>query len=246
MINGVPVCPNCEPIVQARRCADCNQPIVGRYVQSRGKYYHVDHFKCSKCGEVLRGKNFVLHHNKYFCPKDGAVIVNRCAYCKNELDIADNDNVIFNKKNYHKRCFVCRVCGMRVDPDNAKSFHGRPHCNECYAEREKEEKTEGPKKHSPSASNERREKFKEILFKEEENGSGSNKYRFKPPQYRHDVGGDKKKKKDSSSSDDDSSDDTSSSSSSSSEKKKKKNSKKLKEIKKEDKKKKSDSDSDSD
>ena len=37
-------------------CAECKQLIVDTYIDFDGKYYHEDHFVCSKCKTTLSGK----------------------------------------------------------------------------------------------------------------------------------------------------------------------------------------------
>ncbi|KAH0787215.1 LIM domain containing protein [Histomonas meleagridis] len=164
MIGGFPICPRCAPAVEKRKCHACGNAVVGRYVKNRGRYFHVDHFVCSQCECVLYGRNFIIHHDKYFCPKDGQHYLRRCSYCKNEFDGMEQDLVTWHKKVYHGRCFVCRICGTRCDVDNAKCFHGRPHCDDCYKKRVEEEEVNNHK-HRPEESEERRNKFKSYFDK---------------------------------------------------------------------------------
>ena len=165
MVCGFPVCPNCVPIVKKRVCYQCGEPVVGRYVKNRGRYFHVEHFVCCQCEQVLYGRNFIVHHDQYYCPKDGQQYLRRCSYCKNDFEVTETEFTKWHKKIYHPNCFVCRVCGNKCDPDNAVDIHGRPHCDECARKRKQEEQTY-QHKHSPAESRERRKKFKSSSKKE--------------------------------------------------------------------------------
>ncbi|OHT10297.1 hypothetical protein TRFO_04334 [Tritrichomonas foetus] len=169
IVAGVPICTKCQPMIEIRRCTECNKPIVGRFVKNRGKYFHVEHFQCNQCEDVLYGKNFIIHHNKYFCPNDGQIYLKTCAYCKAEFSGIEPDNIQWRNKAYHSRCFVCRVCSDRCDPENCKAIHGRPHCNDCFAQRVTEKDATnngrncGSHKHRPAESLKRRTRFAQVL-----------------------------------------------------------------------------------
>ena len=179
IIEGNIVCDSCKNIVKNRVCCSCSKPILGRYVKNRGKYFHIDHFTCEKkgCNKVLYGKNYVVHHNKYYCPEHGTIYKKRCAYCKGEFSPLENDTIEWNGKNYHERCFVCRVCSDHLDPETCYSVHGRPYCQACFDRRVKEgdvdehgrtikKKDDSQHKHKLDVSLERRERFAQILGKE--------------------------------------------------------------------------------
>ncbi|KAH0786830.1 LIM domain containing protein [Histomonas meleagridis] len=166
LIEDKLLCAKCIAIFEKRKCANCNKFIFGRYIQCRGKFFHPEHFLCCECNEILCGNCYVVHHDKYYCPLDGQYFTGRCSYCKKEIDNIEGSKVDWHNKVYHKRCFVCRVCGARCDPENCKSFHERPHCDECYKKRIIEEK-KNANKHNPNESSKRRKNFKDYFDKKE-------------------------------------------------------------------------------
>ncbi|OHT00219.1 lim domain [Tritrichomonas foetus] len=169
VITGKAFCSRCHSEVSHRRCTFCKKPIIGRYVKNRGKYFHVNHFQCSQCDAVLYGKNFIVHHNKYYCPDDGQIYLKTCAYCKGEFTGVEINNIEWHRKVYHQRCFICRVCGVRCDPYNCKSVHGRPHCDDCFEQRVIENEVTddgrnlGSHRHHPDDAEKRRTMFAEVL-----------------------------------------------------------------------------------
>jgi hypothetical protein len=71
---------------------------------------------------------------------------------------------------FHTKCFVCRICGKKCQPDTAKLVHGRPHCDACFQRRvdERDITPEGRNaakthKHVPEEGERRRKKFVEGL-----------------------------------------------------------------------------------
>ena len=178
IIDNLPVCDSCKKIVKNRICASCSKPVLGRYVKNRGKYFHIQHFTCQKkgCKKVLFGKNYTVHHNKYYCPEHGAMYLKRCAYCKGEFSPLENDVTDWHGKSYHARCFVCRICSEHLNPEKCYSVHGRPYCHACFQRRVEEgdcdskgrtiKKGDGAHQHKLDISMERRERFAQILEKE--------------------------------------------------------------------------------
>jgi hypothetical protein len=162
-------CPRCMAEVEVRRCAVCNEPILGRYRRHRGRYWHIEHFQCSQCNCQLKGNNYFVHHNQYFCPNDGAIFKKTCHYCKTEFSGAEPDNVTWKDKAYHSRCFVCRVCGDRCDPENSKCVHRRPYCTKCFDQRVRDNdatpagRSQSGHEHHPNAINDRRTRFSQML-----------------------------------------------------------------------------------
>lgn len=179
IINDRFVCDSCKNIVKNRVCCNCAKLILGRYVKNRGKYFHIDHFTCDYkgCEKVLHGKNYIVHHNKYYCPEHGSMYKKRCSYCKGEFSPLENDIIEWHGKNYHERCFVCRVCSEHIDPESCYSVHGRPCCRACFERRVEEgdvdqdgriikKKDNSQHKHKLDIAMERRERFAQIFGKE--------------------------------------------------------------------------------
>jgi hypothetical protein len=172
-IGQLSFCGRCGPIVKGRVCAQCRNPVTGRFVADRGRIFHPDHFKCRTCGKVLKGHSYVMHHDRYYCPLDGQCYLRACAQCKAEFFPGrEGDKVKWHHKLYHSRCFCCRVCCEKCDPQTAKAVHGRPHCDQCYSQRVEERdvneagKSMTKHKHNTTGAFERRNRFGEIFGRE--------------------------------------------------------------------------------
>ena len=164
ILSGKILCKRCANVAKQRVCGKCNQPIVGEFKFCHKKYYHPEHFVCLICNVILHGNNYKMHHNKLLCSKHSAYFQQHCAYCKRALYLTDELLIKWKGKLYHKVCFVCRVCGCELFPEQAKSFHCRPHCEACYRKRKSEEIIGIDHKsqhHIPSVSRERRQKYME-------------------------------------------------------------------------------------
>lgn len=160
------VCSRCYETAQSRLCNDCGKAIIGRYVTDRHKCFHVPHFKCHECETPLQGRNFIMHHNRYYCPEHGAAYLRRCAYCKVDVSSDEVEKIRWRNKYFHKRCFICHICGMPFqDQTMARSVHGRPHCEECFQMRVQmqqctnEGRNIGKHNHDPSSTDNLRREF---------------------------------------------------------------------------------------
>ncbi|EAY16605.1 LIM domain containing protein [Trichomonas vaginalis G3] len=161
-------CESCKHIAAHRSCKKCDNPILGRYVFDRTHYFHVKCFTCYECDKQLNGKNFVVHHNRYYCPEQGIRYLKSCSYCKGEISLTEVNKIRWQNKFYHKRCFCCRICGRQLQPGEAICAHNRPHCKRCYDQRVKEgDVTESGRtpsnhnhRHKPEVSAQQRERFR--------------------------------------------------------------------------------------
>ncbi|OHS98187.1 hypothetical protein TRFO_09060 [Tritrichomonas foetus] len=163
-MNNKIFCRRCYAVVRERICDICKEPTIGDFVKCHKKFYHREHFKCSVCEEILKGNNYVIHHNKLFCPTHGQFYTSHCAFCKGSLFSTNEERIRFSGKTYHTVCFICRVCGVELKQTNAKLFHSRPHCQECYNRRIRETSSGNEQKrhhHYPNQAQERRTRFKE-------------------------------------------------------------------------------------
>ena len=104
-----------------------NSPILPSLRQS---FFHVDCFKCAKCGDrVTADTNLLLL-------SDGSPICANCSYCCNvcKLPILD-EAIMTGDDSYHAHCFKCKVCGNRIDElVFAKTSQGI-YCMNCHNQR---------------------------------------------------------------------------------------------------------------
>ncbi|OHT02726.1 hypothetical protein TRFO_30091 [Tritrichomonas foetus] len=156
------LCRRCASCAKQRICAKCNQYIVGNFVHCHKKYYHPDHFTCLICNKIIFGNDYKIHHNRIFCSTHSSYFQQHCSYCKRALYLTDEMLLKWKGKLFHKVCFVCRVCGCDLLPEHTKSFHSRPHCEECFKRRKSESSTgfgSQTKKHIPEVAQERRIRY---------------------------------------------------------------------------------------
>ena len=96
----------------------------------RQSFFHVDCFKCAKCGDkVTADTNLLLL-------SDGSPICANCSYCCNvcKLPILD-EAIMTGDDSYHAHCFKCKVCGNRIDElVFAKTSQGI-YCMNCHNQR---------------------------------------------------------------------------------------------------------------
>jgi hypothetical protein len=96
----------------------------------RQSYFHVDCFKCAKCGDqVTADTNLLLL-------SDGSPICANCSYSCNicHLPILD-EAIMTGEDSYHAHCFKCKVCKNRIDElVFAKTSQGI-YCMNCHSER---------------------------------------------------------------------------------------------------------------
>lgn len=96
----------------------------------RQSFFHVDCFKCAKCGnQVTADTNLLLL-------SDGSPICANCSYSCNvcKLPILD-EAIMTGEDSYHAHCFKCKVCKNRIDElVFAKTSQGI-YCMNCHNER---------------------------------------------------------------------------------------------------------------
>lgn len=130
--EGKLFCTKCIDKIRKRKCADCGNYILdSNYVFHNKQFFHREHFKCAMCSCVLKGDMFVTHHNKFYCIDHGSCFLDSCSFCHQRFNVVC-DKIKWRGKYYHKDCFVCRVCGEKLEVASTKSYHNRPHCTKCY------------------------------------------------------------------------------------------------------------------
>src|ERR1700691_1858082 len=97
---------------------------------SSQSFFHVDCFKCAKCGDkVTADTNLLLL-------SDGSPICANCSYSCNVCNLPILDEAIMTgDDSYHAHCFKCKVCKTRIDElVFAKTSQGI-YCMNCHNER---------------------------------------------------------------------------------------------------------------
>uniref|UniRef100_A0A0N4WDS9 LIM zinc-binding domain-containing protein n=1 Tax=Haemonchus placei TaxID=6290 RepID=A0A0N4WDS9_HAEPC len=65
-------CPRCFD-KRCETCASCHKPIDKereRSTMALGKKFHVEHFRCAKCGVAFMGRHHFEHNGKAYCEED--------------------------------------------------------------------------------------------------------------------------------------------------------------------------------
>ncbi|KAI0820004.1 RhoGAP-domain-containing protein [Trametes gibbosa] len=115
-------CPGCKKSV-----VDENGGVVVAFGQS---FFHVDCFKCAKCGnQVTADTNLLLL-------SDGSPICANCSYSCNvcKLPILD-EAIMTGDDSYHAHCFKCKVCKNRIDELVFAKTRQGIYCMDCHNER---------------------------------------------------------------------------------------------------------------
>ncbi|KAF9792592.1 hypothetical protein BJ322DRAFT_995743 [Thelephora terrestris] len=128
------ILPDPSLISENRSCPSCGLSVVnetGGVVVAFGQsFFHVDCFKCAKCGDkVTADTNLLLL-------SDGSPICANCSYCCNvcKLPILD-EAIMTGDDSYHAHCFKCKVCRNRIDElVFAKTSQGI-YCMNCHNQR---------------------------------------------------------------------------------------------------------------
>ncbi|CAK5281481.1 unnamed protein product, partial [Mycena citricolor] len=117
-----------------RICPGCKLSAVteqgGLVVAFGQSFFHVDCFKCAKCGDkVTADTNLLLL-------SDGSPICANCSYSCNVCHNPILDEAIMTgDDSYHAHCFKCKVCKNRIDElVFAKTSQGI-YCMKCHNER---------------------------------------------------------------------------------------------------------------
>ncbi|KAJ7209503.1 signal transducer, partial [Mycena pura] len=117
-----------------RLCPGCKRSAVteqgGLVVAFGQSFFHVDCFKCAKCGDqVTADTNLLLL-------SDGSPICANCSYSCNVCHNPILDEAIMTgDDSYHAHCFKCKVCKNRIEElVFAKTSQGI-YCMKCHNER---------------------------------------------------------------------------------------------------------------
>ena len=105
-------------------------PVLTMIPFPRQSFFHVDCFKCAKCGnQVTADTNLLLL-------SDGSPICADCSYSCNVCKQPILDEAIMTgDDSYHAHCFKCKVCKNRIDElVFAKTSQGI-YCMNCHNER---------------------------------------------------------------------------------------------------------------
>lgn len=99
-------------------------------ITCRQSFFHVDCFKCAKCGDQVTADTSLL------LLSDGSPVCANCSYnCSVCHEPILDEAIMTGDDSYHAHCFRCKVCKNRIDElVFAKTSHGI-YCMKCHNER---------------------------------------------------------------------------------------------------------------
>jgi len=113
-------------------CSRCNKSIVLAKVDYNGQSYHSGCFSCGACKKGLKNK-VIKNVNGIFY--DEACYEqyqdDMCAKCGQLLT---EGGLVYNGKNYHEECFVCKKCNKSLSGKSFNLDEGEFYDSACFNE----------------------------------------------------------------------------------------------------------------
>jgi hypothetical protein len=118
-----------------RICANCGEPITGKFLEVEGAYFHPGHFTCAYCKNPIEEETYVPEDGKQYHTScyAGRIIV--CAHC------GDPDKeetfVTYKGKTYHSSCareqvVTCAYCEEPTEEDTFVDYEGKDYHRSCF------------------------------------------------------------------------------------------------------------------
>lgn len=95
-----PICLKCYS-AKAKRCAQCSEPILSKVYSALDQYWHLECFKCSKCGENFKNESFITMEGKPFHQKCCEIL---CVQC--QKPVSGEYYQVEGTKALHKDCLA--------------------------------------------------------------------------------------------------------------------------------------------
>nr|KAF6470424.1 testin LIM domain protein [Molossus molossus] len=114
------------------RCAGCDELIFSNeYTQAENQNWHLKHFCCFDCDNILAGEIYVMVNDKPVCKpcyvKNHAVV---CQGCHNAID-PEVQRVTYNNFSWHAstECFLCSCCSKCLIGQKFMPVEGMVFCS---------------------------------------------------------------------------------------------------------------------
>ncbi|CAI5449083.1 unnamed protein product [Caenorhabditis angaria] len=100
------------------RCAKCDELIFGEEcTEAEGRTWHLHHFQCAQCNDVLGGQKYMQKSNKPVCLKcyNSSNTTLNCATCQSAFPI-ETPHMSQGELHWHATsdCFCCCVCSKNL------------------------------------------------------------------------------------------------------------------------------------
>ncbi|RNA02938.1 prickle 1, partial [Brachionus plicatilis] len=100
-----PRCPACDEIIFSDECTE-----------AEGRSWHIAHFACFDCNELLGGQRYFMKAGKpYCCACFEKVHVEFCATCGTAIGV-DHGQISYQDQHWHAtdHCFKCHTCAKSL------------------------------------------------------------------------------------------------------------------------------------
>nr|XP_039251371.1 PDZ and LIM domain protein 7-like isoform X1 [Styela clava] len=126
-----PYCADCHDKYFARPCARCGRAIVGQVYHALNHQWHLDCFKCFKCGQPFLDGIFYMEEGKLYCDTDyKKLFSSACDTCGSDLGPGDKV-VTVGPRRWHDRCFKCQRCSAGLQGKKFVRKNSLPMCQNC-------------------------------------------------------------------------------------------------------------------
>jgi len=102
-------------------CAGCKDSVYG----SSGHHARVTHTGVAADGET-GSTGYTVHR-----PVINAYGVNKCRRCGKT--VYENEKLRCCEAVWHRKCFTCEKCGVKLDLSRYETLHNNPYCRDCFA-----------------------------------------------------------------------------------------------------------------
>ncbi|XP_018598752.1 four and a half LIM domains protein 1-like [Scleropages formosus] len=128
------VCVRCFDKLCANTCAECRRPIGtdSKELHHKGRYWHSDCFRCTKCYKPLANEPFSTKDDKIMCGKCSAREDSpRCYGCYKPI-LPGSQNVEYKNNVWHEDCFTCYQCKLPIRSQSFMTKGEDIYCAACH------------------------------------------------------------------------------------------------------------------
>ncbi|KAK3521587.1 hypothetical protein QTP70_014766, partial [Hemibagrus guttatus] len=129
-----PVCVRCFDKFCANNCAECRRSIStdSKELHYKGRYWHEDCFRCSKCYKNLAKESFSVKEDRILCGKcSSREDAPRCHACYKPI-LAGTESVEYKGNVFHDDCFTCFKCKKPIGSESFVTKNENVYCSSCH------------------------------------------------------------------------------------------------------------------
>ncbi|XP_053542573.1 four and a half LIM domains protein 1b [Ictalurus punctatus] len=132
--DNKPMCVRCFDKFCANNCAECRRPIStdSKELHYKGRYWHEDCFRCSKCYKNLAKESFSVKDDRILCGKcSSREDAPRCHACYKPI-LAGAESVEYKGNVFHDDCFTCYKCKKPIGSESFITKNENVYCSSCH------------------------------------------------------------------------------------------------------------------